>query len=124
MVDILRVRFSHCHRELADSPVHQVISHLKRAEIKQVHLVETSAPMRSVQEDALSASAQKLGCALTWHDSLESVPHDPTLYTMFIAHEFFDALPIHIVEVSFFLTLRECWHLFSCRGRPVAGKKS
>jgi len=51
-----------------------------------VHLVEASPPLRGKQREALGDRA------VTWHDSLETVPDGPTFL---IANEFFDALPIH-----------------------------
>ena len=54
----------------------------------QVHLVEASAHLRQVQEATLK------GHAVTWHDSVESLPDLPLLV---VANEFFDALPIRQV---------------------------
>jgi len=48
----------------------------------QLHLVETSPALRALQNDL----------AATWHDTLATVPETPAL---FIANEFFDALPVH-----------------------------
>ena len=53
-----------------------------------LHLVETSEPLRRAQAAALAQS----GVSPTWHDSFDSVPDGPLLL---IANEFFDALPIH-----------------------------
>ena len=50
-----------------------------------VHLVETSATLRARQRDVLGEN-------IAWHDSLGSVPDAPAIY---VANEFFDALPIH-----------------------------
>ncbi|HFQ14932.1 MAG TPA: class I SAM-dependent methyltransferase [Rhodobacteraceae bacterium] len=52
-----------------------------------VHLVETSPVLRQKQAEALKGS----GLAPAWHDNLESLPSGPAL---FLANEFFDALPI------------------------------
>ncbi len=49
-----------------------------------VHLVESSPVLRKVQ-------MEKLGQNVRWHDSIESLPHEPLV---FIANEFFDALPV------------------------------
>lgn len=50
----------------------------------QVHLVETSPVLRKAQ-------AEKLDAKVTWHDTIESLPQEPLI---FIANEFFDALPV------------------------------
>ncbi|MBY0258102.1 MAG: SAM-dependent methyltransferase, partial [Methylobacterium sp.] len=50
-----------------------------------LHLVETSPVLRTEQGSRLS------GAAPTWHESIETLPHGPTLV---IANEFFDALPV------------------------------
>ncbi len=51
----------------------------------EIHLVEVSATLRSLQARALE------GFAPTWHADLSTVPDGPTIV---IANEFFDALPI------------------------------
>jgi NADH dehydrogenase [ubiquinone] 1 alpha subcomplex assembly factor 7 len=51
----------------------------------RVHLVETSAPLVARQRDSLA------GYAPVWHDSLAAVPRGPMIW---LANEFFDALPI------------------------------
>jgi NADH dehydrogenase [ubiquinone] 1 alpha subcomplex assembly factor 7 len=53
-----------------------------------VHLVETSPTLRKLQ-------AQKLGEAVTWHETVASIPDGPAIV---IANEFFDALPIRQYE--------------------------
>ncbi len=52
-----------------------------------VHLVETSPVLRQKQANALAGC----GIAPAWHDNLASLPTGPVL---FLANEFFDALPI------------------------------
>jgi NADH dehydrogenase [ubiquinone] 1 alpha subcomplex assembly factor 7 len=64
-----------------------------------VHLVETSRPLRAQQEAALRPLADQLGCALEWHDVLDAVPPDDGVFTALVAHEFFDALPIRVIQV-------------------------
>jgi NADH dehydrogenase [ubiquinone] 1 alpha subcomplex assembly factor 7 len=49
----------------------------------QVHLVEMSPVLQALQEE-------KLGRAVTWHLSIDSLPDQPII---FVANEFFDALP-------------------------------
>lgn len=56
-------------------------------EALQVHLVETSPALRAIQDQTLSQQAH-----VTWHETLQALPEMPVL---FIANEFFDALPIH-----------------------------
>ncbi len=50
----------------------------------QVHLVEMSPALRKMQQE-------KLGEQVTWHDTIESLPQEPMV---FVANEFFDALPV------------------------------
>ncbi|WP_119389496.1 class I SAM-dependent methyltransferase [Taklimakanibacter lacteus] len=57
-------------------------------EAAEIHLVETSPALRKLQ-------AGKLGPAVTWHESIESLPEGPAII---IANEFFDALPISQYE--------------------------
>ena len=54
-----------------------------------LHLVETSAPLRAEQRTLLGDAGP------TWHGSFETVPPGPLLV---IANEFFDALPIRQFE--------------------------
>jgi NADH dehydrogenase [ubiquinone] 1 alpha subcomplex assembly factor 7 len=51
----------------------------------QIHLVEFSPRLHQIQADTLE------GLPVTWHTNIETVPQAPTI---FIANEFFDALPI------------------------------
>lgn len=55
--------------------------------------------MRSIQKETLLPPSQKGGWELLWHDSIDKIPQDSGEYTMLVAHEFFDALPIHVLEV-------------------------
>jgi NADH dehydrogenase [ubiquinone] 1 alpha subcomplex assembly factor 7 len=57
-------------------------------EAANVHLVETSPALRKLQ-------AEKLGPAVTWHESIDSLPDGPAII---LANEFFDALPISQYE--------------------------
>ena len=59
----------------------------------EVHLVETSPALRSLQR------AQGFDAA--WHDRVETVPEGPAIW---IANEFFDALPVRQ-----FLRVNGCW---------------
>jgi NADH dehydrogenase [ubiquinone] 1 alpha subcomplex assembly factor 7 len=80
--------------------------------LTSVHLVETSEALRGVQ-------SKKLGCVpasesdkpystllnskvrVEWHDSLTEIERREDVFTMLVAHEFFDALPVHVVQVCF-----------------------
>ncbi len=50
----------------------------------QVHLVEMSPVLQALQRE-------KLGGQVTWHSSIDSLPEQPMI---FVANEFFDALPV------------------------------
>ena len=52
-----------------------------------VHLVEASPVLIEVQKNALADA----GATVTWHETIDSVPDGPAI---FIANEFFDALPV------------------------------
>ena len=103
MDDILRVRspffFAHTSR-LPDETI-QTLSQLphSRASIKHVHLVESSPSLRVVQQKKLEPWDGKNGLKIHWHDSIDDVPAANGIYTMLVAHEFFDALPFHLIEV-------------------------
>jgi NADH dehydrogenase [ubiquinone] 1 alpha subcomplex assembly factor 7 len=60
---------------------------LKQESPPRVHLVEVSPTLRAAQRAALSAS----GAEISWHDDLRDLPSEPMI---FIANEFFDALPV------------------------------
>ncbi|KAF8968058.1 S-adenosyl-L-methionine-dependent methyltransferase [Flammula alnicola] len=67
-----------------------------------VHLVETSPSMRATQQAYLtSISNERPHVHLHWHNSINEIPTSSSEYTMLVAHEFFDALPIHILQVYF-----------------------
>ena len=52
-----------------------------------VHLVEMSPRLREVQQAALAAT----GHAVHWHARIDDIPRAPTI---FVANEFFDAMPV------------------------------
>ncbi|KAL1739332.1 S-adenosyl-L-methionine-dependent methyltransferase, partial [Schizophyllum fasciatum] len=83
MEDILRV----FRQLLSKLPVPPEIS---------VHLVETSQPMRKLQKAKLSGFKYDI----QWYDAVDDVPKqdDGKTFTMVLAHEFFDALPIDIYQ--------------------------
>ncbi|KAK1220837.1 hypothetical protein PQX77_016357 [Marasmius sp. AFHP31] len=67
----------------------------------EVDLVETSSSMRAMQEARLGEQ----GWDIHWHDSLDSISPSSEAYTMLVAHEFFDALPFHVLKRT-----EEGWH--------------
>ncbi|KAI1797014.1 S-adenosyl-L-methionine-dependent methyltransferase [Ganoderma leucocontextum] len=69
-----------------------------RSAVKEIHLVETSQPMRAAQEAKLGPITQKNGWRLSWHDSVDGVRPDSDKFTLVVAHEFFDALPFHLLQ--------------------------
>ncbi|KAJ3305639.1 hypothetical protein HDV03_001284 [Kappamyces sp. JEL0829] len=60
--------------------------------IHRVSLVEASPFLRSCQKKALG-EYQSDGLAVDWFDRLQDVPNDH--FTIYFAHEFFDALPVY-----------------------------
>jgi len=72
-----------------------------RSALKSVHLVENSLTMQAIQKEKLLPASQMGAWELLWHDSIGDVPQNTAEYTMLVAHEFFDALPIHVLEVTF-----------------------
>lgn len=64
--------------------------------VQSVHLVETSARLQDEQKSRLVARAPE--SALHWHDRIADVPKSDDAFTMVVAHEFFDAIPIHVIE--------------------------
>ncbi|KAI0247657.1 DUF185-domain-containing protein [Lactifluus subvellereus] len=69
-----------------------------RASVKHVYLVESSPALRAVQATMLQPWDGKNGLRIHWHDSIDDVPAADDTYTMLVAHEFFDALPFHLIE--------------------------
>ena len=55
--------------------------------------------MRAAQKAKLNPIAQKHGWSLSWHDSLDGLHPDAEKFTLLLAHEFFDALPFHLLQV-------------------------
>jgi len=70
----------------------------KALEGMSVHLVEVSNKMKQLQKTTLCGSGgsgdniTKYGPHVTWHKSLREVPKH---FSFFLAHEFFDALPVN-----------------------------
>lgn len=66
--------------------------------LSDVHLVENSPYMKKLQEEKLAQWIDQ-GLKVHWHERIEDLPvADGKTYTMVAAHEFFDALPIHMFE--------------------------
>ncbi|ETW83288.1 hypothetical protein HETIRDRAFT_316531 [Heterobasidion irregulare TC 32-1] len=67
---------------------------------KHVHLVETSSSLRKIQEQKLVRWDEAHNIHLSWHDSIDDIPatSGSDSYTILVAHEFFDALPMHLIE--------------------------
>lgn len=65
--------------------------------VTSIHLVESSAALREVQRQKLVATG--FGDVQTnWWKSVDEIPSAANEFTMVIAHEFFDALPINVFE--------------------------
>jgi NADH dehydrogenase [ubiquinone] 1 alpha subcomplex assembly factor 7 len=81
--------------------VSQAFSQFQAAKsaIQEIHLVETSRPLRLTQEQELKPFVEKFGWKIQWHDNLDAIMPADKQYTMVLAHEFFDALPFHLIEV-------------------------
>ncbi|KAF4614132.1 hypothetical protein D9613_007842 [Agrocybe pediades] len=71
-----------------------------------VHLVETSLALRDIQKGHLT-SQNHSNVHLHWHNSISEIPPSSSEYTMLVAHEFFDALPVHILQKK---KETEQWH--------------
>lgn len=83
--------------------------------LRTLQMVEASPMLLMEQEKALSSTLERYGKKLVsaekpveqlapneiraeWFPSYHNVPVDPTYWTLVTAHEFFDALPVHIFE--------------------------
>ncbi|OAX42701.1 DUF185-domain-containing protein [Rhizopogon vinicolor AM-OR11-026] len=75
------------------------------AKLKSVHLVENSATMRALQEGKLRKASQEGNFEIMWHDAIEEIEHEEDVFTMLVAHEFFDALPVNVIEKT-----QQGWH--------------
>lgn len=62
--------------------------------------METSQAMRSTQEAKLGDFARRNGWTLTWHDSINQIVPDAQKFNLVLAHEFFYALPFHLLHVG------------------------
>lgn len=69
-----------------------------RGKLKSIHLVESSATMRALQEGKLRKASQECNFQIMWHDAIEEIEPEEDVFTMLVAHEFFDALPVNVIE--------------------------
>ncbi|TNY18197.1 S-adenosyl-L-methionine-dependent methyltransferase [Rhodotorula diobovata] len=68
-----------------------------RPPVSSIHLVEQSDQLKAVQKARLVETG--FGeTPVEWHADVKGVPHSDDEFTVLIAHEFFDALPVHIFE--------------------------
>ncbi|KAI0881860.1 DUF185-domain-containing protein [Annulohypoxylon maeteangense] len=81
--------------------------------IETVYMVEASKELRTTQknllcgEDAVMteskigwhSTCKYSGLPIIWTDSIKAIPQDPNKTPFIVAHEFFDALPIHAFQV-------------------------
>ncbi|EKM58429.1 uncharacterized protein PHACADRAFT_140351 [Phanerochaete carnosa HHB-10118-sp] len=66
--------------------------------VQGVHLVETSEAMRTLQKKTLELVDAPRKWHTQWYDSLNDFSVDKDTFTILIAHEFFDALPFHLIQ--------------------------
>ncbi|KAK0446166.1 S-adenosyl-L-methionine-dependent methyltransferase [Armillaria borealis] len=76
----------------------RVVRQFAKSALKRVHLVETSPSMQALQNDNLLPFSQKGGWDLAWNESIDEIEPSSSDYTMLVAHEFFDALPVSMLE--------------------------
>lgn len=86
--------------------------------------METSHPLRTVQEQTLKPFIEKFGRKIQWHDNLDALTPTDEQYTMVLAHEFFDALPFHLIEVRLTVKQAPCWFSWSQRDLKMDGGRS
>ncbi|EJD06897.1 DUF185-domain-containing protein [Fomitiporia mediterranea MF3/22] len=99
-----------------------------------LHLVETSDAMRRLQGETLKRSGvlgqfensngNENGGFVRWHGALEDVRAsqpgvDKDTFTVVVAHEFFDALPVHILERT-----KDGWHEIQITTSPDSTAKT
>ncbi|XXG96579.1 hypothetical protein Hte_002866 [Hypoxylon texense] len=81
--------------------------------IDTVYMVEASAELRTAQKNLLCgedaamteskigwhSTSKYSGLPIVWTDSIKAIPQNPSHTPFIVAHEFFDALPIHAFQV-------------------------
>ncbi|ORY91491.1 S-adenosyl-L-methionine-dependent methyltransferase [Leucosporidium creatinivorum] len=65
--------------------------------VTSIHLVENSEALREEQKKKLQAGGFG-DIPVSWWGSVDEVPPTNDEFTVIVAHEFFDALPIHVFE--------------------------
>lgn len=65
--------------------------------------METSLFLREIQRRRLSRAP----ASVQWHESIDHITPSNDSFTMLVAHEFFDALPVHVFRVSCFCSATE-----------------
>ncbi|GJN89885.1 hypothetical protein Rhopal_002874-T1 [Rhodotorula paludigena] len=68
-----------------------------RPPISSIHLIEQSDQLKAVQKARL-AEAGFGETPVEWYADVKAVPESADEFTILVAHEFFDALPIHVFE--------------------------
>ncbi|WRT65970.1 uncharacterized protein IL334_002921 [Kwoniella shivajii] len=68
------------------------------ASLKSIHLVENSDALRKIQGDRLSTRLEGKDVSLHWYTGINEVEETDDTFTLFVAHEFFDAMPINTFE--------------------------
>lgn len=117
LADILRVSHSHirrlggslhavmvadplpCCAAPAPSQTFRSLPASSSPPVTSIHLVESSPHLREVQRKKLEEAGFG-GVETKWWGSVGEVPASEDEFTVVVAHEFFDAMPIHIFEVS------------------------
>ncbi|XP_018428325.1 PREDICTED: NADH dehydrogenase [ubiquinone] complex I, assembly factor 7 [Nanorana parkeri] len=96
MDDILRV-FSQFQNLLntCDISIHLVEVSPKLSEIQALNLTGKSTMAKHEDKPSYKTGITKTGLPINWYYNIEDVPSG---YTFYIAHEFFDALPIHKLQ--------------------------
>jgi NADH dehydrogenase [ubiquinone] 1 alpha subcomplex assembly factor 7 len=61
--------------------------------------------MKALQKEKIESFITRSGGELRWYDSLDDVPIDNDKFTIVVAHEFFDALPFHLLQVCLFASI-------------------
>lgn len=70
-----------------------------RAAVEEVGLIETSESMQALQKEKLSHLTSTNNWNVNWFSALDDFPADKDKFTIIVAHEFFDALPFHLLQV-------------------------
>lgn len=68
------------------------------SKIKSISLVDASPFLKSIQKSKMQEFMPEL--EFSWYERLQDVPKEQ--FTIFIAHEFFDALPVFLFKVTIF----------------------